>query len=260
MRQFQRNLTAFTAALLSVGIVAGGAVRAETKDSWNGIYPDINGDAIIDASDSAYILAYASEAGAGEVGSFEEYMEREFGGIGDVNPDLNGDGSIDSSDAAVILVYASENGSGEVKSFAEFMEREFGDGEETTETTEAPTEPPTQSEEDFYREGLVKQGVTDFSDFEWAMTVTDVKTAADYASTWHSWRKTYAKGLIYIAPEFEAAKNYAVVLDTPYICYEAMGLQCDLTFEEGVWQLLGVDDNGYFYWVKSGTLGGAGTN
>ncbi len=46
---------------------------------WNGVNPDINRDGTIDAADSAVLLTYAAEFGAGKVTSFKEFMDKNYG-------------------------------------------------------------------------------------------------------------------------------------------------------------------------------------
>ena len=45
---------------------------------WNGVNPDINRDGTIDAADSAVLLTYAAEFGAGKVSSFKEFMDKYY--------------------------------------------------------------------------------------------------------------------------------------------------------------------------------------
>ena len=53
------------------------AVPAEDM-VWNGVNPDINRDGTIDAADSAVLLTYAAEFGAGKVTSFKEFMDKYY--------------------------------------------------------------------------------------------------------------------------------------------------------------------------------------
>ncbi len=45
---------------------------------WNGVNPDINRDGAVDAADSAVLLTYAAEFGAGKVSSFKEFMDKYY--------------------------------------------------------------------------------------------------------------------------------------------------------------------------------------
>lgn len=122
---WKRRIAGITTGLMAMACIPT-IVNAEDAETWNGINPDLNSDGSIDASDASYVLMYAAESGASNVGSFVEFMEKYFEGKGIVNPDLNNDGSIDASDASYLLMYTAESGASNVNSFAEFMEKYFG--------------------------------------------------------------------------------------------------------------------------------------
>ncbi|MBR4319388.1 MAG: leucine-rich repeat protein [Oscillospiraceae bacterium] len=46
--------------------------------TWNGKNPDLNNDGKIDAKDAALVLVFAAEFGAGNVKSFQEFMDKQY--------------------------------------------------------------------------------------------------------------------------------------------------------------------------------------
>ena len=49
-----------------------------TETAWNEINPDMNRDGKIDAKDAALVLVFAAEFGAGNVKSFQEFMDKQY--------------------------------------------------------------------------------------------------------------------------------------------------------------------------------------
>lgn len=68
------------------------------------VWPDVNSDDSVDASDAAMILAGVAEDGAGNSLPFTDEQKR--------RADANRDGRIDASDAALVLAFAAECGAG----------------------------------------------------------------------------------------------------------------------------------------------------
>ena len=59
--------------------IAFAVISEELGDTtWNGKNPDLNGDGRIDAKDAALVLVFAAEFGAGNVKSFQEFMNQQY--------------------------------------------------------------------------------------------------------------------------------------------------------------------------------------
>lgn len=97
------------------------------------IFPDANGDGVLDSEDAALIMSFSAAAGAGEYGNSAEGWNAFTAANGlpeSVYPDANGDGAADAVDASLILAFSAEVGAGNyentAKGFSLFMINEMG--------------------------------------------------------------------------------------------------------------------------------------